>query len=91
MSKKKINPRRVPVSLSDMKKNANKATDEAIHLAFAIFLTVLKDKFGFSNDDIVKAWCEADKLSEEVLKDGLVKLKDLVDMLKEEYKIDLRR
>jgi dimeric dUTPase (all-alpha-NTP-PPase superfamily) len=91
MSKKKINPRRVPVSLADMKKNANKATDEAIHLAFAIFLTVLKDKFGFSNEDIVKAWYEADKLSEEVLKDGLVKLKDLVDMLRDEYKIDLRK
>lgn len=87
MSKKKINPRRRPLSEADV----IKIQDNAVHLAFAIFLTVLKDKFGFSNDDIVKAWYEADKLSEEVLKDGLVKLKDLVDMLKEEYKIDLRR
>ena len=91
MSKKKINPRRVPVSLADMKKNANKATDEAIHLAFAIFLTVLKDKFGFSNDDIVKAWYEAYKLSEEVLTDGLVKMQDLIDVLREEYHIDLMK
>jgi len=91
MSKKKINPRRIPVSLADMKKNANKATDEAIHLAFAIFLTVLKDKFGFSNDDIVKAWYEADKLSEEVLTDGLVKMQDLIDVLREEYHIDLMK
>lgn len=91
MSKKKINPRRVPVSLADMKKNASKATDEAIHLAFAIFLTVLKDKFGFSNDDIVKAWYEADKLSEEVLTDGLVKMQDLIDVLREEYHIDLMK
>ena len=87
MSKKKINPRRRPLSEADV----IRIQDNAVHLAFAIFLTVLKDKFGFSNDDIVRAWREADKLSEEVLKDGLVKLKDLVDMLKEEYKIDLRK
>ena len=87
MSKKKINPRRRPLSEADV----IKIQDNAVHLAFAIFLTVLKDKFGFSNDDIVRAWCEADKLSEEVLRDGLVKLKDLIDMLKEEYKIDLRK
>jgi len=87
MSKKKINPRRRPLSEADV----IRIQDNAVHLAFAIFLTVLKDKFGFSNDEIVKAWCEADKLSEEVLKDGLVKLKDLVDMLRDEYKIDLRK
>lgn len=87
MSKKKINPRRRPLSEADV----IRIQDNAVHLAFAIFLTVLKDKFGFSNDEIVRAWYEADKLSEEVLRDGLVKLKDLVDMLKEEYKIDLRK
>jgi hypothetical protein len=87
MSKKKINPRRRPLSEADV----IRIQDNAVHLAFAIFLTVLKDKFGFSNDEIVRAWSEADKLSEEVLRDGLVKLKDLVDMLKEEYKIDLHK
>lgn len=87
MSKKKINPRKRPLSEADVVK----IQDNAVHLAFAIFLTVLKDKFGFSNDDIVRAWHEADKLSEEVLKDGLVKLKDLVDMLRDEYKIGLRK
>lgn len=87
MSKKKINPRRRPLSEADV----IRIQDNAVHLAFAIFLTVLKDKFGFSNDEIVRAWYEADKLSEEVLKDGLVKLKDLVDMLRDEYKIDLRK
>lgn len=87
MSKKKINPRRKPLSEADVVK----IQDNAIHLAFAIFLTVLKDKFSFSNDDVIRAWKEADKLSEEVLRDGLVKLKDLVDMLRDEYKIDLRK
>lgn len=87
MSKKKINPRRRPLSEADV----IRIQDNAVHLAFVIFLTVLKDKFGFSNDDIVKAWYEADKLSEEVLRDELVKLNDLVDVLRDEYKIDLRK
>ena len=46
---------------------------------------------GFSNEEVLRAWKEADKLSEEVLKDGLVKLKDLVDTLRTEYNIDLRK
>ena len=81
---KKVNPRRRPLSEADVPK----IRDEAIHLAFAIFLTVLKDNFGFDNDQIVYAWERADKLSEEA-KDGRIKLWDLVGVLREEYNIDL--
>lgn len=84
MAKKKINPRRRPLSEADVPK----IRDEAIHLAFAIFLTVLKDNFGFDNDQIVYAWERADKLSEEA-KDGRIKLWDLVGVLRDEYNIDL--
>lgn len=87
MSKKKINPRRKPLSEADIPR----IQEDAVHLAFAIFLAVLKDDFGFNNDQIVYAWERADKLSEEVLKDGILKLKDIVDMLKDEYRIDLIR
>ena len=48
---KKTNPRRKPLSQADVPK----IRDEAIHLAFAIFLTVLKDNFDFDNDQIVFA------------------------------------
>lgn len=81
---KKVNPRRRPLSEADVPK----IRDEAIHLAFAIFLTVLKDNFGFDNDQIVFAWERADKLSEEA-KDGRIKLWDLVGVLRDEYNIDL--
>ena len=84
MSKKKVNPRRRPLSEADVPK----IRDEAIHLAFAIFLTVLKDNFGFNNDQIVYAWERADKLPEEA-KDGRIKLWDLVGVLRDEYNIDL--
>ena len=82
--RKKVNPRNRPVSQADLVK----AEEKACHLAMAIFLTVMKDKFGFDNDDIVRAWDEWDKLSEEI-KEGRVKLKDLTDVLAEEYDIKL--
>ena len=82
--RKKVNTRNRPVSQADM----IKAEEKACHLSMAIFLTVMKDKFGFDNDDIVRAWDEWDKLSEEI-KEGRVKLKDLTDVLAEEYDIKL--
>ena len=82
--RKKVNPRNRPVSQADL----IKAEEKACHLAMAIFLTVMKDKFGFDNDDIVRAWNEWDKLSEEI-KEGRVKLKDLTNVLAEEYDINL--
>ncbi len=86
MSKKKTNPRRRPLSEADIPK----IQDNAIHLAFAIFLTVLKDDFGFDNDQIVHAWERADKLSKSAA-DGWVNLWDLVGVLKDEYNIDLEK
>ena len=86
MSKtKKINPRRRPISEADL----YKAQDTACHLALAIFLTVMKDKMLCDNDQIVMAWKEFDKLSEEI-KEGRVNLKDLVTTLDEEYNISLK-
>ena len=55
---KKVNPRRRPASQADMVK----AQDKACHLAMVIFLTVLKDRFGFDNDAITEAWDASDKL-----------------------------
>ena len=82
--RKKVNPRNRPVSQADLMK----AEERACHLAMAIFLTVMKDDFGFDNDAIVLAWNRWDKLSEEI-KEGRVKLKDLTDVLAEEYDITL--
>lgn len=81
---KKTNPRHIPLSQADVPK----IRDEAIHLAFAIFLTVLKDDMNFDNGQIVFAWERADKLSKSAA-DGYVNLWDLVSVLKEEYNIDL--
>ena len=53
-----------------------------------IFLTVLKDRFGFDNDAITEAWDASDKLSQEI-KEGRIKIQDLLSVLSEEYDISV--
>lgn len=83
--KKKVNPRRIPVSRADIEVTK----DKSIHLCMAIFLTVLKDDFNFTQDQVVHAWNRIDKLSKEVA-EGRINIKDLLEVLSEEYDIDLR-
>ena len=64
------------------------ASDQAVKLAIAIFLTVLKDRFDFDNDQICEAWEAMNKLSEEI-KEHRISAWDLVGVLRDEYAIDL--
>ena len=88
MAKRKVNPRRIPATEADIKRAKKIASDQAVHLALAVFLTVLKDKFNFDNDQVVCAYKELDKLTEEVAERRVSK-NDLLNVLKEEYGIDL--
>ena len=82
--KKKVNPRNKPLSQADVPK----IRDEAIHLSFALFLTILKENFGFDQDQITFVWERADKLSKEAA-EGRISIRDLADVLREEYNLDL--
>ena len=84
MSKvKKVNPRRIPCTMATI----NRVRDESIHLSMAIFLNVLKD-MGMDNETIKFVWDRVDKLSREVA-DGRVNIRDFIDVLYDEYDIDL--
>ena len=83
---KKINPRKRPATQADVAKAKKQATDEAISLAMTIFLTVLKDKNGFSNEELQDTWKNVENLSESI-KDGYVNVYDLRTVLREEYEI----
>lgn len=85
---KKINPRRRPASEADIKRAKAAASDQAVKLSLAIFLTVMKDKFDFDNDQLIEAWAAMNKLSEEIA-ERRVSAWDLVNVLSEEYGIDL--
>ena len=86
---KKVNPRRKPVSEANLNRAKATASDQAVKLAIAIFLTVLKDDFDFDNDQLVHAWERLDKLSEEVA-EHRISAWDLINVLHEEYNVDLR-
>ena len=83
---KKTNPRKRPATQADVEKNKKQATDEAVSLSMTIFLTVLKDKNGFSNEELQDTWDNVENLSESI-RDGYVSVYDLRTVLKEEYEI----
>ena len=83
---KKINPRKRPATQADVAKAKKQATDEAVSLAMTIFLTVLKDKNGFSNEELQDTWKNVENLSDSI-KDGYVNVYDLRIVLREEYEI----
>ena len=87
MSKKKVNPRRRPATWADVEKATEIATMKALATVEAIFLTVLLDKFNGA-DYIRDIWKEVNKLSDEI-KEGRVNLFDLMEVLRDEYNIEI--
>lgn len=83
---KKTNPRKRPATQADVEKAKKQATDEAVSLAMTIFLTVLKDKNGFSNEELQDTWENVENLSASI-RDGYVSIYDLRTVLREEYEI----
>lgn len=89
MKKKKSNPNRVPVSQKDVERAKKIERGRALVTTEAVFLTVMMDKFGFE-DKIRDVWREVNKLSEEV-KEGRVSLFDLIQVLEDEYGIEISK
>ena len=83
---KKTNPRNRPATQADVEKAKKQSTDEAVSLAMTIFLTVLKDKNGFSNEELQDTWENVENLSASI-RDGYVSVYDLRTVLREEYEI----
>ena len=88
---KKVNPRRHVFQMNEheLKKELEKAANNGVGLALALFVTVMVDKYGFSQDDVQELWGHLNKLSEEV-KEGRVSAWDLKNVLEEEYNIILQ-
>jgi len=81
----KTNPRHIPRTQADCDKAFDLGVREGVSGSTAIFLTVMVDKFGES-DNVPNIWREIIKLSEEVA-EKRVSLPDLKRVLKEEYDI----
>ena len=63
------------------------ATNQAVSLALVLMFTVLLDKYG-ADDYIQDIYRDFNKLAEEVL-EGRVKLHELRNVLRKEYKIQI--
>jgi hypothetical protein len=88
MKKKRTNPNRVPVTKADLNRAKKEATDESVGFAWAIFFSVMRDKEGYSRDDLQRLWGEVESLCDSITK-GYVNIADLMNTLKEEDGIRL--
>ena len=87
-NKKKLNPRKRPATEADIRRASDKASDKAVKITLAIFLTVLCDDFSFTKDQIQFAWQRLEKLS-DAISEHRINVYDLIKVLSDEYEIDL--
>ena len=91
MAKKgKVNPRKhlFHITEQELRKELEKAANNGVGLALAIFISTMVDKYGFDQDQVQELWGYLEKLTEEI-KEGRVSAWDLRDVLKSEYNIEL--
>ena len=80
---KKPNPNRIPASQADVNRAKLKARDEAIEFVWSIFFTVLRDKRGYTLEDLQATWKDCENLSDSIAK-GYCTVEDLSTILNEE-------
>ena len=83
MNSKRINPRKQPRTQVDV----DKAYIQGMKDVEVIFLNTLLDKYSFEID-VTQVWNDYQKLCMEIA-EGRVRIKDLLDALKDEMGIDL--
>ena len=83
--KKKLNPNRVPRTTEE---KITYERSKAIKLAYVIFLSVLCDKIGLTNDDLARTYKGCLDLSDSIAK-GYVNVYDLWKTLHKERGLDI--
>lgn len=86
--KKRTNPARHPASMADVKRAKQEAQDRALQAAWSIFFSVMRDKEGYSLEDLQRVWKEVENLSDSIAK-GYCSITDLREILKLEEGIVL--
>ena len=83
MSKKRTSPSKRPATAADIKRAKNEATEATVRKAWSIFFTVLRDKEGYSLEDLIRVWREIEDLSDSIAR-GYCTVADLKDVLRQE-------
>ena len=69
-------------------KDVNKVKSDAVTMVWAIFFTVMHDKYGFGTKRLRKLWKHVNELADSITK-GYVKISDLEKTLAEELGVVL--
>lgn len=85
--KKNKSPRSRPATMADVERAKRDAMREATDYALVIVFSVLRDKEGYSVDDLRRMYGHVQDLSQSII-DGYVKVQDLKHTLKEEANIE---
>lgn len=88
MPKPKVNPRRRPASMADVKRAKEEAVATAIVLTKALTLTALLDWDIIKPEDVKRGWEKTRYLADSVNK-GYCSVRDMYDALISDYGIDL--
>ena len=83
MTKKKTNPRRIPISKAESNKRVRGACERTCINTMALLMNVLRDKEGFEAEDLKRFCSECFELSNEI-HDGRISMNDLHQVLKDE-------
>lgn len=81
---KKVNPHRQPRTEADVRK----AREQGTNIAAAIFLFVMREKFGWGEKRLTRLWTEIDSFAQDVAS-GQVKITDIFAVLRDEYGINI--
>lgn len=87
MKPKKKNPK-YTLKRSEIDHLKTKCTDNAINCAFAIFLTVMRDKWGFGHKRLNRLYNQIIDLS-ETISEGYISIEKLKQILRDEMGINI--
>lgn len=89
MSKKRrTNPRRIPALAAEAERSIREMSRLSLVAAYAIFLSVLRDKEGYGRRRLQRVWEEIQSLTASI-DSGYVSVRDLLQTLEEEAGIRL--
>lgn len=85
---KRVNPRRRPATMADVKRAKAEATNQSVNRAWALMFTVLRDKEGMGDRDLLRIMNEIMDLADSVDR-GYCTISDLRDILRVESHIKI--
>ena len=82
-NKKKVNPKKKVITQADLNRIKHVIADEMTESLYAMVFTILRDKRGFSHEELHETWDDLCYLADSINQD-YVNIADLKNVLKQE-------